>query len=335
MRILGIETSCDDTAVAIYDEHQGLLGHLMHSQVDLHSIYGGVVPELASRDHIRKLLPSIKSLLHQCEISLSSITGIAYTRGPGLIGSLMVGVSVAKSLSFSLGVPSLGVHHLESHIMAAMLEENKPAFPFVTLLVSGGHTMLLLAKAFGDYEILGETLDDAAGEAFDKTAKLMGLGYPGGPAIAKRAVKGDVSRFEFPRPLVNKQNLNFSFSGLKTHTRMLYEAHRDEPNLDADIAAGFQNAVVDSLMRKAENALKQTGVKTLVVAGGVSANLELRKKANSLSQKGYAIFFPRHEFCTDNAAMVAYNGFLHFQSGASEPLSIDVKSRWPLGCDSA
>lgn len=330
MRVLGIETSCDDTAVAIYDQHEGLLCHLLHSQVDLHALYGGVVPELASRDHIRQLLPLIQEVLARCHTTVDNLTGIAYTRGPGLIGSLMVGVSVAKSLAFSLGIPSVGVHHLESHMMAALLEADKPTYPFVTLLVSGGHTLLLLAKNFRDYEILGESLDDAAGEAFDKTAKLLGLGYPGGPAIAKLAENGDVSRFDFPRPLVDKKNLNFSFSGLKTHTRTLYESHSDDANVKADIAAGFQQAVIDSLMRKAENALKHTGVSQLVIAGGVSANLELRRQADQLSKKGFSVFFPAREFCTDNAAMVAFNGFMHFKAGRTDSIATNALSRWSI-----
>lgn len=330
MAILAIETSCDDTAVAVYDEQAGLLGHLMHSQIALHAQYGGVVPELASRDHIKKLLPMIQQLLSQLNLTKKDVTGIAYTKGPGLIGSLMVGASVARSLAFAWGVPSLGVHHLESHLMAVLLEEKKPVFPFVTLLVSGGHTMLLYAKAFGNYQILGDTLDDAAGEAFDKTAKLLGLGYPGGPEIAALAKKGNTNRFHFPRPMINRPGLDFSFSGLKTFAMNTFEKAGSDAQTKADIACAFEDAVIDTLIRKCERALKTTDCQQLVIAGGVSANEKLREQVGLLQEKGVTVFFPRREFCTDNAAMVACNGFERFKRGEEDALDAEVKARWSI-----
>lgn len=328
MRILGIETSCDETAVAVYDEHRGLMGQLIHSQIDLHKPYGGVVPELASRDHIQKLLPLTQQLLTELQLTDKDITGVAYTRGPGLIGALMVGASLARALAFAWKVPSIGVHHLESHIMAAMLEEDKPHYPFVTLLVSGGHTMLLYAEKYGVYRILGETQDDAAGEAFDKTAKLMGLGYPGGPQLAKLALQGNADVFHFPRPMLHQKNCDFSFSGLKTAVMEAFIVSDQSDQTKADIAYAFQEAVIDVLMKKAERALSEAGCDQLVVAGGVSANEKLRAYADQLRAKGKKIFFPRREFCTDNAAMVAINGYLRLARGERDTLNADVKARW-------
>lgn len=331
MKILGIETSCDDTAVAIYDETQGLLSQRIHSQADLHKIYGGVVPELASRDHIQKLLPLIQSLLSDCHLTLKEITGIAYTRGPGLIGALMVGASVARSLAFALQIPSIGVHHLESHIMAVMLENEKPTYPFVTLLASGGHTILLLAEKFGSYRILGETVDDAAGEAFDKTAKLLNLEYPNGAALAKLAASGNAKQFHFPRPMLDQPNCDFSFSGLKTSVANLVQQLHPDEKTKADIAASFEMAMIETLLKKSERALQETDCSQLVIAGGVSANQTLRILSQKLSRKNIRVFFPRLELCTDNAAMVAYNGFLRLSRGEKDALDCDVKARWGLG----
>lgn len=330
MTILGIETSCDETAVAIYDPEQGLLGQLIHSQVDLHKKYGGVVPELASRDHIQKLLPLVQQLLDQLQLTKQAISAIAYTRGPGLIGALMVGASFARALAFAWKIPSIGVHHLESHIMAAMLEPEKPTYPFVTLLVSGGHTMLLHAEKYGVYHILGETQDDAAGEAFDKTAKLMGLGYPGGPQVAKLALQGRKGVFHFPRPMLHHKNCHFSFSGLKTAVLEAFSASDQSEQTKADIAYAFQEAVIECLMKKAERALAETNCNQLVIAGGVSANEKLRSIAKDLEKQGKKIFFPRREFCTDNAAMVAINGAFRLALNQVDPLNIDVKARWPI-----
>ena len=332
MIVLGIETSCDETAVALYDERRGLLDQLIHSQIDLHKPYGGVVPELASRDHVQKLLPLIQQLLKQNKLAEKDITGIAYTRGPGLIGALMVGAALAKSLAFAWGIPSIGVHHLESHLMAVMLETKKPVFPFVTLLVSGGHTMLLLAEKFGHYQMLGETVDDAVGEAFDKTAKALGLEYPGGPLLAKLAIDGKPGRFQFPRPMLHTPNCDFSFSGLKTAALQIITDLADQDRLldhqtKADIACAFEDAVIDVLMKKSERALRETHCDQLGIAGGVSANEKLRVQAASLDAK---VFFPRREFCTDNAAMVAYNGFVRLSQGEYDALDVDVKARWPL-----
>lgn len=330
MKILAIETSCDETAAAIYDSDAGLLGQLIHSQIDLHQKYGGVVPELASRDHIKKLLPLIQQLLDQLKLSQKDILGIAYTRGPGLIGALMVGASVARSLAFAWEIPSIGVHHLESHIMAVMLEKEKPLFPFVTLLVSGGHTLLLYAEKYGVYRILGETLDDAAGEAFDKTAKLLGLDYPGGPALAAIAKCGNTKRFHFPRPMLNRPGLEFSFSGLKTAAINCFQQNDHDDQLKSDIACAFEDAVIEVLMKKSERALEEMHCDQLVIAGGVSANEKLREHANKLMKRGKKIFFPRKEFCTDNAAMVAINGFMRLSKGEKDALDVDVKARWAM-----
>jgi N6-L-threonylcarbamoyladenine synthase len=304
MLVLGIETSCDETGFAVYDSERGLLAHCLYSQVALHADYGGVVPELASRDHVRKILPMFNQVLAEAGITKQALDGIAYTAGPGLMGALMVGGSMATALGFTLDIPVVGVHHMEGHLLAPMLEDKPPEFPFVALLVSGGHTQLVSVKGIGDYQLLGESLDDAAGEAFDKTAKMLDLDYPGGPVLAKLAEKGQLNRFDFPRPMTDKPGLDFSFSGLKTHTRNLIEKHRGSDVLPDqqttyDICAGFQEAVVDTLTIKCKRALKQTNMKRLVIAGGVSANKRLRHKLEAeLTQFDAQVFYARHEFCT-------------------------------------
>lgn len=336
MRILGIETSCDETGVAIYDSEQRLLANVLHSQVALHEKYGGVVPELASRDHIRKILPLVKAALKQANCSLRDIQGIAYTAGPGLMGALLVGSTFGKSLSFALGIPSIAVHHMEAHLLAPMLEVNLPVFPFLALIVSGGHTLLVAVTDLGQYEILGETLDDAAGEAFDKTAKILGLGYPGGPLLAQLAQQGNAKRFRFPRPMTDRPGLDFSFSGLKTFALNTWKQHSQDPvNLQqtkADIARAFEDAVVDTMLIKSRRALQQTRLPSLVVAGGVGANLHLRQALSDLAKDmGIEIFYPRPEFCTDNGAMVALAGCLRLQRGYQDAdLSIQSRARWPL-----
>ncbi|MDH3840854.1 MAG: tRNA (adenosine(37)-N6)-threonylcarbamoyltransferase complex transferase subunit TsaD [Chromatiales bacterium] len=331
MLTLGIETSCDETAVALYDSEAGLLAHLLHSQVDLHREFGGVVPELASRDHIRKLPQLIQDVLERGEVSAKEITGVAYTAGPGLIGALMVGASVASSLAFAWRVPVLGVHHMEGHLLAPMLEADPPEFPFVALLVSGGHTMLVAVEAIGRYKILGETVDDAAGEAFDKTAKLLGLPYPGGPALAKLAESGCEGRYRFPRPMLQKPNCDFSFSGLKT---AVFVATRDR-DLDrqdrADVALAFEQAVVDTLAGKCLRALDESGARRLVVAGGVGANKRLRERLGTeMSKLGGRLFYPRIEFCTDNGAMIAHVGALRLAAGQVDVDGPVARARWPL-----
>lgn len=336
MRVLGIETSCDETGVAVYDSEQGLLAHTLYSQVAVHAEYGGVVPELASRDHVRKLLPLIRQVLADAQCTAADIDGLAYTAGPGLIGALMVGASVGRSLAYAWQVPAVAVHHMEGHLLAPMLEENPPAFPFVALLVSGGHTQLVEVKGIGEYQILGESLDDAAGEAFDKAAKMLDLDYPGGPEIAKLAQLGDGSRFRFPRPMTDRPGLDFSFSGLKTFTRNTIAEHRGDEVLPddqtmADIACAFQEAVVDTLAIKCRRALEQTGLKTLIIAGGVSANTRLRERlSQALSKVGGQVFYARHEFCTDNGAMIAYAGCQRLLAGQQEALAISARPRWPM-----
>ena len=336
MRVLGIETSCDETAVAIYDSKEGLLADTLYSQVELHAQYGGVVPELASRDHVRKILPLITQVMAKADTSQSDLGGIAYTSGPGLVGALMVGASVGRALAFAWDVPSIGVHHMEGHLLAPMLEDKPPAFPFVALLVSGGHTQLVMVSAIGQYQLLGESLDDAAGEAFDKTAKMLGLSYPGGPNVARVAEHGDVSRFDFPRPMVNRPGLDFSFSGLKTFTLNTAAAHRDEngklsEQLQADIAAAFQEAVADTLAIKCRRAIRQTGIKSLVIAGGVSANKRLRAVLETMVNKeGAELFYARARFCTDNGAMIAYAGCQRLLAGQQQDLAINVRPRWPM-----
>lgn len=336
MRILGIETSCDETGVAIYDEQQGLIANQLYSQIEMHADYGGVVPELASRDHIRKTLPLIDAALKEANLSASDIDGVAYTAGPGLVGALLVGSTIARSLAYAWQVPALGVHHMEGHLLAPMLEETPPEFPFVALLVSGGHTQLVKVDNVGEYELLGESIDDAAGEAFDKTAKLLGLDYPGGAALAKLAEKGTPERFHFPRPMTDRPGLDFSFSGLKTFAANTINANLNESGeLDeqtrCDIAHAFQQAVIDTLLIKCRRALQQTGYKRLVIAGGVSANKQLREDlAELMKQIGGDVFYPRPQFCTDNGAMIAYAGFLRLKNGEQTDLAVSVKPRWAM-----
>ncbi|MCY4045801.1 MAG: tRNA (adenosine(37)-N6)-threonylcarbamoyltransferase complex transferase subunit TsaD [Cellvibrionales bacterium] len=332
-RILGIETSCDETGVAIYDGEQGLLAERLFSQIELHKIYGGVIPELASRDHVTKLLPLIDEVLQDAKLRLSDLTAISYTQGPGLVGALMVGATTAKSLGLALDIPVMGVHHMEGHLLAPLLEDNPPQFPFVALLVSGGHTQLILAKALGEYELLGDTLDDAAGEAFDKTAKILSLPYPGGPEISKLAQSGNPERFVFPLPMVNRPGCDFSFSGLKTFTATLVNTFDPLTDQDrADVAAGFEMAVAKTLSKKCERALKQAGCSQLVIAGGVSANRKLREVLSVMVKKQRAsLFYARPSLCTDNGAMIAFAGFLRRALMSKQPeLDIHVKPRWPL-----
>lgn len=332
-RVLGIETSCDETAIAVYDAVGGVLSHQIHSQIPLHAEYGGVVPELASRDHVSKIMPLIDKTLSDASLPPASIEGVAYTRGPGLIGALMVGASVARSLAYAWQVPALGIHHIEAHLMAVLLEEDPPAYPFVTLIVSGGHTLLAHVTGLGQYELLGETLDDAVGEAFDKTAKLLGLPYPGGPSLAKLATQGDPDRYHFPRPMVNRPGLDFSFSGIKTHAVSVVSSEATDQQTQADIACAFEVAVVDTLMIKCRRALLQTGSQRLVVAGGVSANQRLRQALSTqLSSMNVQVYFPRLEYCTDNGAMVAWTGYLRLSQGERDDLTIRPCARWPL-CD--
>jgi N6-L-threonylcarbamoyladenine synthase len=336
MRVLGIETSCDETGVAIYDSDRGLLGHRLYSQVAVHAEYGGVVPELASRDHVRKLLPLVQELMDATDTPAEAIDGVAYTSGPGLIGALLVGACVGRSLAYAWNVPAIGVHHMEGHLLAPQLEDAPPAFPFVALLVSGGHTQLVKVVSIGEYEVLGESLDDAAGEAFDKAAKMLDLDYPGGPQVAKLAEKGDPGRFTFPRPMVDRPGLEFSFSGLKTYTLNTVAEHALDDGLPddqtmADIACAFQEAVVDTLVIKCRRALQQTKMKSLVIAGGVSANARLREKLeDALAKIDSRVFYARHEFCTDNGAMIAYAGCQRLLAGQQEDLSVRVQPRWNL-----
>lgn len=331
MRVLGIETSCDETGIALYDSEKGLLAHALHSQVAMHSQYGGVVPELASRDHIRRIIPLINSVLEEAGVIKTDIDGIAYTAGPGLIGALLVGVAVGRSLAYGWGIPAIGVHHMEAHLLAPMLEDNAPEFPFIALLVSGGHTQLVEVDEPGQYRILGESLDDAAGEAFDKTAKLLGLGYPGGPALSALAEKGNPDRFTFPRPMTDRPGLDFSFSGLKTYALNTVSAHDLDDGLRADIARAFIDAVVDTLVLKCQRALEQTGLRSLVAAGGVSANRQLREAlANLADDLGAKVYYPRPAFCTDNGAMIAYLGCLKLVAGHQEPLQFKARPRWPM-----
>ena len=331
MRVLGIETSCDETGIAVYDSEAGLLGHALYSQVALHAEYGGVVPELASRDHILKTLPLIREVMAHSNTGKDDLDGIAYTAGPGLLGALLVGAAIARSLAYAWGIPAIGVHHMEGHLLAPMLEADSPKFPFVALLVSGGHTMLVRVEGIGRYELLGESLDDAAGEAFDKTAKLLGLGYPGGPAVAKLAEQGDSERFRFPRPMTDRPGLDFSFSGLKTFTLNTYKKHEGDPQARADIARAFEEAVVDTLAIKCRRALQETGLGRLVIAGGVSANLKLRERLERLAKKEQArVYYPRLEFCTDNGAMIAFAGCQRLAAGQHEDLSFTGRARWPL-----
>lgn len=331
MLVLGIESSCDETGIALYDEKRGLLGHKLHSQIELHAEYGGVVPELASRDHVRKALPLIQSLLDETGVSPSEIKGVAYTTGPGLAGALLVGAALGRSLAWTWDIPAIGVHHMEGHLLAPLLESPDIELPFIALLVSGGHTLLLEAKHLGDYQILGESLDDAVGEAFDKVAKLLDLGYPGGPRVAQLAEQGDPDRFKFPRPMTNRPGLDFSFSGLKTFALNTYHDNKGSPNIKADICRAFEEAVVDTMLIKCRRAVAQTGVKRLVIAGGVSANCRLRERLAEFGQsKNVEIYFPTPEFSTDNGAMIAFAGYLRLKAGQTEPLSFRARPRWDL-----
>ncbi|WP_439887321.1 tRNA (adenosine(37)-N6)-threonylcarbamoyltransferase complex transferase subunit TsaD [Pseudomonas sp. MBLB4123] len=335
MLVLGLETSCDETGVALYDSERGLLADALFSQIDLHRVYGGVVPELASRDHVKRMLPLIREVLAEANCTAAAIDAIAYTAGPGLVGALLVGASCARALAFAWGVPALGVHHMEGHLLAPMLEAQPPSFPFVALLVSGGHTQLVRVDGIGQYQLLGESLDDAAGEAFDKTAKLMGLRYPGGPEIARLAELGTPGRFVFPRPMTDRPGLDFSFSGLKTFTlntwQQCREAGDDGEQTRCDIALAFQQAVVETLTIKCRRALKQTGLNSLVIAGGVSANKALRESLEAMlgALKGQ-VFYARPAFCTDNGAMIAYAGCQRLKAGQREGLGIAVQARWPM-----
>ena len=336
MKILGIETSCDETGVASYDEEKGLIANQLYSQIEMHADYGGVVPELASRDHIRKTVPLIEAALKEANLTACDIDGVAYTAGPGLVGALLVGATIARSLAYAWNVPALGIHHMEGHLLAPMLEEVPPEFPFVALLISGGHTQLVKVDGIGQYELLGESIDDAAGEAFDKTGKLLGLDYPAGVAVSKLAEQGTLNRFVFPRPMTDRPGLDFSFSGLKTFAANTINANLDENGkLDeqtrCDIAQAFQQAVVDTIIIKCKRALQQTGYKRLVMAGGVSANKQLRADlAEMMKSLGGEVYYPRPQFCTDNGAMIAYTGFLRLKHGEQTDLSVSVKPRWVM-----
>jgi len=331
MRVLGIETSCDETAVALYDSDNGLLAHEVYSQIALHAEFGGVVPELASRDHIRKTLPIMEQVLAAAKCALTEVDGIAYTAGPGLMGALLVGVAIGRSLAFALDRPAIAVHHMEGHLLAPMLEAQPPTFPFVALLVSGGHTQLVRVDGIGRYTLLGESLDDAAGEAFDKTAKMLGLPYPGGPALAALAQQGNPGRFVFPRPMTDRPGLEFSFSGLKTFALNTLQKEGDAAQTRADIARAFEDAVVETLYIKCRRAMEQTGLKTLIMAGGVSANKKLRARLDELAaQRGYQVFYPRPDFCTDNAAMIAFTGCQRLLAGQHEDLGFRARARWSM-----
>jgi N6-L-threonylcarbamoyladenine synthase len=332
MRVIGIETSCDETAVAVYDADRGLLAHRLYSQIALHQAYGGVVPELASRDHVQRLLPLVREALADAGSDRDSIDGVAYTAGPGLIGALLVGAGFAASLSFAWGKPALGIHHLEGHLLAPLLEPNPPDFPFLALLVSGGHTQLIDVAALGAYRILGETLDDAAGEAFDKTAKLLGLPYPGGAALARLAQSGREGRCVFPRPMLDRPGLDFSFSGLKTAALVALRGRELDDATRADVARGFEEAVVETLAEKCRRALEQTGHRRLVVAGGVGANSRLRERLSDVVRPfGAQLYFPRVEFCTDNGAMIALAGCMRLAAGMREGLDKGARAHWELG----
>lgn len=335
MRILGLETSCDETGIAIYDSEQGLIADALYSQVDMHARFGGVIPELASRDHVRKALPMIRELMQTHHIDKSTIDGIAYTAGPGLIGALLVGAALGRSLAMAWQIPAIGVHHMEGHLLAPMLEANPPAFPFIALLVSGGHTQLVSVKGIGQYQLLGESLDDAAGEAFDKVAKMLGLSYPGGPRVAALAQQGTPGRFVFPRPMTNRPGLDFSFSGLKTFVRNTLQDLDDAGELNeqakADVALAFEEAVVQTLVIKCRRALQDTGMKSLIIAGGVSANTRLRAGLEEMVNKHRAkLFYAQPRFCTDNGAMIAYAGCQRLLAGQQEPLTIQARARWNM-----
>ncbi|MDF1762914.1 MAG: tRNA (adenosine(37)-N6)-threonylcarbamoyltransferase complex transferase subunit TsaD [Oleibacter sp.] len=343
MRVLGLETSCDETGIALYDSEQGLLAHRIYSQIAVHAEYGGVVPELASRDHVRKAIPLIREVMADAGLTLQDLDGIAYTRGPGLVGALLVGACLGRSLAWALEVPAIGVHHMEGHLLAPMLEDESPKFPFIALLVSGGHTQLVQVEGVGRYTLLGESLDDAAGEAFDKAAKMMDLPYPGGPQLSQLAEQGDALRFKFPRPMTDRPGLDFSFSGLKTFTRTKILECAQNVELDgvtnavlahqdkADIAAGFQHAVVETLAIKCKRAVEQTGVQRLIIAGGVGANKKLRARLREMIEgMGGQVFYPRPELCTDNGAMIAYAGTQRLLAFENDDLAISCVPRWPL-----
>lgn len=339
MKVLGLETSCDETGLAIFDSeqinssNQGLLGQVLYSQIELHALYGGVVPELASRDHIRKLVPLFDQLLEQCNISKDEIDAIAYTKGPGLIGALMTGALFGRSLAYGLDIPAIGIHHMEGHLLAPLMGANPPDFPFVSLLVSGGHTLLIAARGVGEYEILGESIDDAAGECFDKAAKMLGLAYPGGPNIAKLAETGDANAYSLPRPMLHR-GLDFSFSGMKTAVHNLIKdtpGSASDPRVRADIAASFQHAVVDTLVKKCVKALKQADMSRLVIAGGVSANSHLRTTLETeLAKINATVHYAPPALCTDNGAMIAYAGYQRLQAGQADDLAVSCVPRWPM-----
>jgi N6-L-threonylcarbamoyladenine synthase len=329
LRTLGIETSCDETGLAIYDSERGLLAHVLHSQIQMHAEYGGVVPELASRDHIRRLSPLLKQVLKQARLELADIDGVAYTSGPGLLGALLTGAAFGRALAWSLGIPAIAVHHMEGHLLAPMLEKPAPAFPFIALLVSGGHTLLIEVDDIGKYRRLGESIDDAAGEAFDKTAQLLGLPYPGGPALAKLAEQGDPTRYRFPRPMTDRPGLDFSFSGLKTFALYTVNNEPKDDQTRADIARAFEEAVVDVMVIKCRRALEQTGLRRLVIAGGVGANRRLRQSLRGMAEeRGAELYYPRIEFCTDNGAMIAYAGYVRMQQQSQQDLQIKARARW-------
>ncbi|WP_266180558.1 tRNA (adenosine(37)-N6)-threonylcarbamoyltransferase complex transferase subunit TsaD [Dyella humicola] len=334
--VLGIETSCDETGVALLRWEpdapgRGLLSHTLYSQIKLHADYGGVVPELASRDHVRKLLPLVREALAEAGLTPADLGGVAYTAGPGLVGALLVGASAARAMAWALGVPAIGVHHMEGHLLAPLLEDNPPEPPFVALLVSGGHSMLVQVKAIGEYRILGDTLDDAAGEAFDKTAKMMGLPYPGGPALARLAEQGRPGLFRFARPMTDRPGLDFSFSGLKTQVLLAWQNSDHSEQTRADIARGFEEAIVDTMIIKCRRALQASGAKRLVIAGGVGANKRLRAELATVGDKeGFKVYFPRLDFCTDNGAMIALAGAIRLAAGQHQDASVQVFPRWDL-----
>ncbi|UCC56438.1 MAG: tRNA (adenosine(37)-N6)-threonylcarbamoyltransferase complex transferase subunit TsaD [Gammaproteobacteria bacterium] len=331
MRVLGIETSCDETGVAVYARDGGLLAHALYSQVELHARYGGVVPELASRDHIRKLLPLVQDVMSEAGTGASDIDGVAFTAGPGLVGALLVGALTGRCLAWSWGVSAIAVHHMEGHLLAPMLEPETPGFPFIALLVSGGHSLLVEVNGVGRYRVLGDSIDDAVGEAFDKTAKLLGLPYPGGPALAQLALQGNPERFTFPRPMTDRPGLDFSFSGLKTFALNTWRESAQDDQARADIARAFEEAVVDTMVIKCRRALHQTGIRQLIIAGGVGANQRLRERLGQLmAEEDGRVFYPRPEFCTDNGAMIAYAGYRRLLAGQTAPLSVNVTPRWSL-----
>lgn len=331
MRVLGIETSCDETGVAVYDGSLGLMAHEVYSQVALHAPFGGVVPELASRDHVRKLAPLVRHVLGEAGLTPADLHGVAYTAGPGLIGALLVGAGLARSLAYGLNIPAVAVHHLEGHLLAPLLDTPDLRPPFVALLVSGGHTQLVGVEALGRYRLLGETLDDAAGEAFDKVAQLLGFGYPGGPRLAQWAERGRAGRYRFPRPMTDRPGLDFSFSGLKTYTLNTLDRVGSSDQDKADIARAFQEAVIDTLVIKCRRAMQHTGARALVISGGVSANVRLREKMEELAaDQGFSVYFPPLQWCTDNGAMIAFAGYLRLRAGQQAPLAFNARPRWQL-----